>query len=82
MKSVKIREIAEAIRCVRFDISDSSMTGQLYLSAPQAEVLAELAIRAMTTPTEEMLRVAVEDADLSKAEAKELWEAMCKEALR
>ena len=88
MKSVKIREIAEALRCVRFDSFDVSMTGQLYFSATQAELLAELAIRAMVTPTEEMLRVgdvaAADDGneDLSKAELKNIWEAMCQEAMR
>ena len=81
--SVKVREIADALRCVSLDISCADgMSDHLYLTQTQSEMLAELAIRALATPTEEMLRVGVEDVDLSKAEAQQVWEAMCRETLR
>jgi hypothetical protein len=82
MRSVKIREVAEALRCVKLQISGPSMVGHVHLDQAQSEMLAELTIRAMTTPTEEMLRIGVENVYLLKAEVKEVWEAMCREALR
>ena len=81
MKSVKIREIAEALQCAKL-IDPRLPERDFHLTLAQSEMLAELAIRSMITPTEEMLRVGVEDVDLSKAEMKEVWEEMCREALR
>jgi hypothetical protein len=89
MKSVKIREIAEALRCVTLGFpDDGGLTGQ-HLSVEQSEMLTELAIRGMVEPTEDMLRAGVTAApvdddgdDMLKVEVEEIWEAMVQEALR
>ncbi len=84
MKSVKIREIAEALRCAGFDLSIGSAE-RVHLTPAQSEMLAELAVRGMITPTEEMIREGVAAAfseEVIESEAERVWEAMCQEALR
>ncbi len=74
--SVKIREIAEALRCARLELS----------VGPGLEVHAHLA----PVQAEEMLRVGVDECpimehpndEMTVVEVRAVWEIMCQEALR
>lgn len=79
MSEVKVREVAAAMFEQPAGGEHKYETAE---SKPYWNELARAAIRAMRSPTEEMIRVGDVLHGLNRADVLEIWEVMCDEALR
>lgn len=84
MSEVKIVEVRQAIKQALLSCCPEKDRAMIQGGTPPIDwsLLARAAIRAMRSPTEEMIRVGDVLHGLIRADVLEIWEVMCDEALR